>query len=45
MQSEPGAKPDAEGIKKRKVRKGTHSCWECKSVPRAPSSGACLDTT
>ncbi|SPO07118.1 uncharacterized protein DNG_09812 [Cephalotrichum gorgonifer] len=27
----PGAKPvDAAGVKKRKVRKGTHSCWECR---------------
>lgn len=33
MQSELGARPadSANGVKKRKVRKGTHSCWECKS--------------
>lgn len=37
MQSEQGVKPDANGVKKRKVRKGTHSCWECKSAPPAPA--------
>lgn len=38
MQSEPGDRSDASGIKKRKVRKGTHSCWECKSAPHGPVS-------
>lgn len=38
MQSELGTGPaeSANGVKKRKVRKGTHSCWECKSDLRLP---------
>lgn len=33
-----GAKSPEAGVRKRKVRKGTHSCWECKSASPSQSS-------
>jgi hypothetical protein len=43
------AQQTARGVKRRKLRKGTHSCWECKRRkmkcvldPRAVADGVCI---